>query len=151
MEIWSLKWLKFKTQEIFIFYHQSRPVRRGGGGGGGGVRWVWPHPPFGGENLFFFSVRRYHYPVSGKLTIKIFKKEKKCRSPAPPPPPPFFISFFRTCATFEAGGGPVKKSAPPFQKATYGPDQSNKEQKVGVTNPCVSDNVKYLEQLWCTV
>ena len=39
---------------------------------------------------------------------KMLKKEKSVGVPPPPPPPPPLISFFRTCATFEAGGGPKK-------------------------------------------
>ena len=48
---------------------QARPKE-----GGGGVRGMRPHPPFGGENFFsplvieVCDVRRYPYPVSGKLT-----------------------------------------------------------------------------------
>ena len=40
---------------------------------------------------------------------KMLMSKKKCRSPPPPPPPlPLLISFFRTLATSEAGGGPTK-------------------------------------------
>ena len=36
-------------------------------------------------------------------------------------PKNLLISFFRSCVTFEAGGGPGAKPHPPFQKASYGP------------------------------
>ena len=49
------------------------------------------------------------------------RKKKMCRSRTPPPPPP--ISFYRTCATFEAGGGrcdafclPPPPPPPPLSK-----------------------------------
>ena len=50
----------------------------------------------------------YLYPVFGKLTQNFWRRKQVSESP-PPPPPPAPISFFRTCATFEAGGGPIKK------------------------------------------
>ena len=42
----------------------------------------------------------------------------KKKSVGVPPPPPPLISFFGTCANFEAGGGPKKRSmlCPPFLK-----------------------------------
>ena len=96
-----------------IFYPLSGPSE---GGGGGGLRWVRPHPPFGSE-IFSFLLACYR----GWWCTKI---------PLPRVGVPPLISFFKTCAAIEAGGGPVNKitaygpgakSAPPFSKASYGP------------------------------
>ena len=74
-------------------------------------------PPFGGENPLLACYRgwwRTKIPLSRVWKMenwpKIFKKEKTKLSeslPPPPPPPHPLISFFRTWATFEAGGRPV--------------------------------------------
>ena len=65
--------------------------------------------------FFFFWVVREVGDVpdlcleNGPKNFEVGKK--KCRShPPPPPPPPPPVSFFRTCATFEAGGGLLKKN-----------------------------------------
>ena len=49
---------------------------------------------------------------------------KKSVGVPPPPPPPPLISFFGTCASFEAGGGPIKLYvvAPPFSNSGSAPD-----------------------------
>ena len=69
-------------------------------------------PPFWKWKLFLFflllacievgDVRRYPYPVSGKLTQN-FKKEKKVSESIPPPPPPLqFLHNLKhiTCVLF---------------------------------------------------
>ena len=97
--------------------------------GGGGVRLHPLHPPFLGVNRFCccccyrgWWCTKIPLPRVWKIDLKNVRRKKKCRSPPPPPPPPPLISFFRTCATFEAGGWPVKIRTPLFKKLLTGLD-----------------------------
>ena len=106
---------------LFFFSHhylyhgpQARPK---GGGGGGGVRL---HPPFGSVFLLVREVGNVRWvPLLcvRKIDPKNLRSKKKEVTESPP-----LISFFRSCVTFEAGGGPGAKPHPPFQKASYGPN-----------------------------
>ena len=88
---------------------QARPK----GGGGGGCDCT---PPFWGETLFFFfllACYRGWWCTKIPLPVSCLRRGKKVSEWAPPPP---LISFLRTSATFEAGGGPVKIRTP-FSKS----------------------------------
>ena len=106
-----------------------------GTGGAGGLR--PPSQKYGGappphysrlKTLFFFfffclSPRRStdgtHVPLPTQLTLMALWKKKVSESPPPPPPPPL-ISFFGTCATFDASDFQGVYFRPPhFKKASY--------------------------------
>ena len=123
-------------------------------------------PPF---EIFFYKCPPFLYMCPPFWNLKKKKKKKKKVSDSarlypgcylPPPPPdvdgapekkvwesPPLISFFGTCASFEAGGGPKKTSmlCPPFLKFLDPPLIHTMEQTVPT---CISQQHWRMHYTW---